>query len=137
MKRIIYSAVVLLALLSTACGSGNKEASELPQIKGGDMDAVCTEIQKLIGEYGIEKIVLGYPKNMNGTIGPRGELSEQLKALLEEKTGIPVILWDERLTTVSATAVMNTANIRGKKRKNRLDSLSAALILENYLHTLS
>ncbi len=112
-------------------------ASELPQIKGGDMEAVCLEIEKLVKAHGVEKIVLGYPKNMNGTIGPRGELSEQFKAVLEEKIGIPVILWDERLTTVSATAVMNTANVRGKKRKNRLDSLSAALILENYLHTLS
>ena len=111
-------------------------ASELPQLKGGDMEAVCGEIEKIVKEYGVEKIVLGYPKNMNGTIGPRGELSEQFKAVLEENLGLPVILWDERLTTVSAANVMNTTNVRGKKRKNRLDSLSAALILENYLHTL-
>ena len=56
--------------------------------------------------------------------------------ILEKNLGLPVILWDERLTTVSAANVMNTTNVRGKKRKNRLDSLSAALILENYLHTL-
>ena len=111
-------------------------ANELPQLKGGDMEAVCEEIGKIVKEYNVEKIVLGYPKNMNGTIGPRGELSEQFKEVLEKNLGIPVILWDERLTTVSATAVMNTSNVRGKKRKNRLDSLSAALILENYLHTL-
>ena len=73
---------------------------------------------------------------MNGTIGPRGELSEQFKGVLEKNLGLPVILWDERLTTVSAANVMNTTNVRGKKRKMRLDSLSAALILENYLHTL-
>ena len=111
-------------------------ASELPQLKGGDMEAVCGEIGKIVIQHNVEKIVLGYPKNMNGTIGPRGELSEQFKEILEKNLKIPVILWDERLTTVSAAAVMNTTNVRGKKRKNRLDSLSAALILENYLHTL-
>ena len=111
-------------------------ATELPQLKGGDMEEVCGEIGKIVKEYGVEKIVLGYPKNMNGTIGPRGELSEQFKEVLEKNLGLPVILWDERLTTVSAANVMNTTNVRGKKRKNRLDSLSAALILENYLHTL-
>ena len=111
-------------------------ATELPQLKGGDMEAVCSEIEKIVKEYGVEKIVLGYPKNMNGTIGPRGELSEQFKEILEKNIGLPVILWDERLTTVSAANVMNTTNVRGKKRKMRLDSLSAALILENYLHTL-
>lgn len=111
-------------------------ATELPQLQGGDMQRVCEDIMKIIAEYNVEKIVLGYPKNMNGTIGPRGELSQQFKAVLEENTGLSVVLWDERLTTVSATAVMNETNVRGKKRKNRLDSLSAALILENYLHTL-
>ena len=111
-------------------------ASELPQLKGGDMERVCEEIGKIVRENNVEKIVLGYPKNMNGTVGPRGELSEQFKEILENNLRLPVILWDERLTTVSAAAVMNTTNVRGKKRKNRLDSLSAALILENYLHTL-
>ena len=111
-------------------------ANELPQLKGGDMEAVCAEIGRIVRENNVEKIVLGYPKNMNGTIGPRGELSEQFKEILEKNLGLPVILWDERLTTVSAANVMNTTNIRGKKRKMRLDSLSAALILENYLHTL-
>ena len=111
-------------------------ATELPQIAGGNMDLVCAEIQKIIDEYRVERIVLGYPKNMNGSIGPRGELSEQFKELLEKKTGIAVVLWDERLTTVSATYLMNETNVRGKKRKSRLDSLSAALILENYLRTL-
>ena len=111
-------------------------ANELPQLKGGDMEVVCAEIGRIVRENNVEKIVLGYPKNMNGTIGPRGELSEQFKEILEKNLGLPVILWDERLTTVSAANVMNTTNIRGKKRKNRLDSLSAALILENYLHTL-
>ncbi len=111
-------------------------ARELPQLKGGDMEVLCTEIEKIVSENNVERIVLGFPKNMNGTIGPRGELSKEFGKMLEEKLNLPVILWDERLTTVSAHTIMNETNVRGKNRKARIDSLSAVLILENYLRTL-
>ena len=74
---------------------------------------------------------------MNGTVGPRGEMSRQLAEQLRERTGLEVVLWDERLTTVSAAQIMNQTNVRGQKRKQQIDSLSAVLILENYLRTLS
>lgn len=112
-------------------------ANPLPHLKGGNPERFVKELQPLLKEYGVEKIVLGFPKNMNGTIGPRGELTQELAARLEEETGLPVILWDERLTTVSATHIMNQTNVRGKKRKEQIDSLSAVLILETYLRTLS
>lgn len=112
-------------------------AKPLPYLKGGNPAKLVKELQSLIEEHGVEKIVLGFPKNMNGTIGPRGELTRELAALLEEKTGLTVVLWDERLTTVSATQIMNQTNVRGKKRKEQIDSLSAVLILETYLRTLS
>ena len=73
---------------------------------------------------------------MNGTIGPRGEISEKFKEILEKKTGLSVVLWDERLTTVSATNIMNTSGFKSSKRKDRRDSLSAAIILESYLKSL-
>ncbi|MDY6315118.1 MAG: Holliday junction resolvase RuvX [Clostridia bacterium] len=111
-------------------------ASELPQIKGGDLGRAGNEIAAICKERGVEKIVLGYPKNMNGTIGPRGEISEKFKEILEKKTGLSVELWDERLTTVSATNIMNTSGFKSSKRKDRRDSLSAAIILESYLKSL-
>ncbi len=111
-------------------------AAELPQIKGGDLGRAGNEIAAICKERGIEKIVLGYPKNMNGTIGPRGEISEKFKEILEKKTGLSVELWDERLTTVSATNIMNTSGFKSSKRKDRRDSLSAAIILESYLKSL-
>ena len=111
-------------------------AAELPQIKGGDLGRAGNEITAICKERGIEKIVLGYPKNMNGTIGPRGEISEKFKEILEKKTGLSVELWDERLTTVSATNIMNTSGFKSSKRKDRRDSLSAAIILESYLKSL-
>lgn len=111
-------------------------AAELPQIKGGDLGRAGNEIAAICKERGVEKIVLGYPKNMNGTIGPRGEISEKFKEILEKKTGLSVELWDERLTTVSATNIMNTSGFKSSKRKDRRDSLSAAIILESYLKSL-
>lgn len=111
-------------------------AAELPQIKGGDLGRAGNEIAAICKERGIEKIVLGYPKNMNGTIGPRGEISEKFKEILEKKTGLSVELWDERLTTISATNIMNTSGFKSSKRKDRRDSLSAAIILESYLKSL-
>lgn len=111
-------------------------AAELPQIKGGDLGRAGNEIAAICKEIGVEKIVLGYPKNMNGTIGPRGGISEKFKEILEKKTGLSVELWDERLTTVSATNIMNTSGFKSSKRKDRRDSLSAAIILESYLKSL-
>ena len=108
-------------------------ASELPQSKGGDLGGAGKEIAGSGKERGVEKIVLGYPKNMNGTVGPRGEISEQFRDILEKKTGLSVVLWDERLSTVSAINIMNSSNFKSSKRKERRDSLSAAIILESYL----
>ncbi|MBQ2932078.1 MAG: Holliday junction resolvase RuvX [Clostridia bacterium] len=80
-----------------------------------------------------EKIVLGYPKNMNGTVGERGKKTKAFAKLLGELTGLEVILWDERLTTVSAHNLMNATNTRGKKRKDSVDKIAAAFILQAYL----
>ena len=108
-------------------------ATELPQLKGGDMEAVCLEIERIVKEYGVEKIVLGYPKNMNGTIGERGKKTKVFAEKVSELTGLEVVLWDERLTTVSAHNLMNETNTRGKKRKDSVDKIAAAFILQAYL----
>lgn len=94
-------------------------------------------IEELIAEYGVEKIVLGYPKNMNNTIGARAQLSEEFAAALRRRTGLEVILWDERLTTVAAHRVLDEAEMSYKKKAQVVDKLAAVLILQNYLDYLA
>jgi putative holliday junction resolvase len=94
-------------------------------------------LEELIKQYEVDKIVLGYPKNMNGTIGPRGELSQQFAAILKEKFGLPVILWDERLSTMAAERMLVSADVSRKKRKQVVDKMAAAIILQNYLDSQS
>lgn len=93
-------------------------------------------IEELIRQYEIERIVLGYPKNMNNTIGERGKKSEELKEAIERRTGIPVILWDERLTTVAAERVLMESGVRREHRKEYVDQIAASMILQGYLDSL-
>ena len=90
-------------------------------------------IEELILEYGVEEIVLGLPRHMNGTEGVRAELTEEFKDKLERRTGLPVILWDERLTTVAADRTMMEAGIRREHRKDYVDMIAASFILQGYL----
>ncbi len=92
-----------------------------------------SRIEALIVEYQVEKIVLGYPKNMNDTLGERVEKTLSFKEMLERRTGLAVELWDERLTTVEADAVMMEAGIRREDRKKYVDKIAAAFILQGYL----
>jgi putative Holliday junction resolvase len=93
-------------------------------------------IEELIDEYQIERIVLGYPKNMNNTLGERALKTEELKASLERRTGLPVVLWDERLTTVAAERVLMESGVRREHRKESVDQIAAAMILQGYLDSL-
>ena len=90
-------------------------------------------IEELILEYGVEQLVLGFPKNMDNSIGERGEKTLAFKERLERRTGLPVVLWDERLTTVAADQAMTEAGIRFEKRKEYVDRVAAAIILQGYL----
>ena len=94
-------------------------------------------IEELIGEYEVGEIVLGLPKNMNDTLGVRAELSLEFKEKLERRTGLPVTMWDERLTTVAADRTMMEAGIRREHRKDYVDQIAASLILQGYLDSLS
>ena len=91
------------------------------------------QIEELIQEYEVTEIVLGNPKNMNDTLGERSKLSEEFKEKLERRTGLPVVLWDERLTTVAADKAMMEAGIRRKHRKEHVDRIAATFILQGYL----
>ena len=94
-------------------------------------------IEELAKEYEVKKIVLGRPKHMNGTEGVRVELTEEFKANLERRTGLPVVFWDERLTTVAADKTMMEAGIRREHRKEYVDMIAATLILQGYLDYLA
>ena len=95
--------------------------------------ATLRRIEELVREYEVETIVLGYPKNMNNTIGERAEKSAALKERLEARIGLPVVLWDERLTTVAAEQTMMEAGARRENRKKYVDMIAAVLILQGYL----
>jgi putative Holliday junction resolvase len=90
-------------------------------------------IESIIEEYHVEKIVLGYPKNMNNSVGERAEATEAFKEDLERRTGLEVVLWDERLSTVEAERILIDTGVRRENRKQYIDKMAAAVILQNYL----
>ena len=90
-------------------------------------------IEELIKEYQVEEIVLGFPKNMNNTIGERAEKSLQLKETLERRCKLPVIMWDERLTTVEANRTLMESKVRRENRRKYVDMIAAVFILQGYL----
>ena len=94
-------------------------------------------IEELVSEYHVEKIVLGYPKNMNNTVGERAVKSLEFKEKLEKRTGLPVVMWDERLTTVSANRVLMETGVRRENRKEHVDEIAAVFILQGYLDYLA
>ncbi len=103
----------------------------------GKLRQTLARIEELIAEYQVEKIVLGYPKNMNNSEGERCERTLEFKAMLERRTGLEVVLWDERLTTVAADKAMMEASIRREDRKNYVDKIAAVFILQGYLDSCS
>ncbi len=98
-----------------------------------DEEKAADEVVSEAKKRGAKLIVVGYPKNMDGTLGARAEKCEGFSKLIAEKSGIETTLWDERLTTVAAHNALSTVNVRGKKRKNIVDAVSAVMILESYM----
>ena len=94
-------------------------------------------IEELIEEYQADTIVVGYPKNMNNTIGERAEKSLEFRDMLEKRTGLPVVMWDERLTSVAAERTLMESGVRRENRKQYLDELAAVFILQGYLDSLA
>lgn len=97
---------------------------------------VLKRMEEIINEYAVEKIVVGFPLNMNGTVGDRGVKTEKFINLISEKFNIPVIKWDERLTTVAALRLMNESNIKNKNKKKLVDTISSTYILQGYLDSI-
>ena len=98
-----------------------------------EYDRLLDEVKSLVDELKIDTVVLGFPKNMNNTIGPKGELSLEFKEKLEKIINIPVVLQDERLSTKSALDTLIKGNVSRKDRKKVVDSVAATIILQTYL----
>ena len=98
-----------------------------------DYDGLLHEVKKIVDELEIDGIVLGFPKNMNGSIGPKGELSMLFKEKLEDNLSIPIFLQDERLSTKSATDMLISGGVSRKKRKKVIDAVAATIILQTFL----
>ena len=102
-------------------------------IHSRNRETVLAQLAALCKERGADRLVMGFPRNMDGTEGPRAALYREFAASLEEATGMPVRLWDERRTTVEAHQILSSQNYHGKKRKNTVAAVAASLILEGYL----
>lgn len=108
-------------------------AGGIGYIKSGHMPKVAEEILRAVEEHDVGLIVIGNPINMNGTYGPRAEKIQSFVELLQTMTDIPIIKFDERLSTAAAHRILNETNIKSGKRKTVIDTLSAQIILQNYL----
>lgn len=100
-------------------------------------DVALKYVVETAKKHGVDKIVLGYPKNMNGSIGERGQISEKFKEQLQTHLNVDVILWDERMTTMMAEQILIDANVSRQKRKKIIDKMAAVVILQSYLDAFS
>ena len=133
MKRIMAidygdarTGIAISDLLCSLVGSTTVIHSRVPEKTIG-------EICRLAREQEVGQLVMGFPRNMDGTEGPRAELYRDFARQLEEASGLPVHLWDERRTTIEAHQILSDHNYHGEKRKNTVDAVAASLILEGYL----
>ncbi len=108
-------------------------ASPVGTLTQPDLEALCEEVAVVAARESAKEIVVGHPRNMDGSRGESAQRAEGFAEALATRTGLPVKLWDERLTTVSAIGFLNETNVRGKKRKQLVDTVSATIILQEYL----
>ena len=119
------------ALKITAQGIETNERKEENKLR-----RTCARIEELIKEYDVEKIVLGFPKHMNNDIGERAEKALEFGEMLKRRTGLEVVMWDERLTTVAAERTLIESKVRRENRKQYIDKIAAVFILQGYLDSL-
>ena len=137
MKRIMgidygdaRTGVALSDLLCTLVGSTTVVPSR-------NREKALADIVRIAKENEVGTIVVGLPRNMDGTEGPRAELCREFAGILEEATGLQIVMWDERRTTVEAHNILSQHNYHGQKRKNTVDAVAASLILEGYLNSIN
>lgn len=113
-----------------------QEVETITRKQANKLRRTYSRIEELAKEYGVERIVLGYPKNMNNTEGERAEDTKLFQEALERRTKLPVILWDERLTTVESERILTQCGVRKANQKKVIDQVAAAIILQSYLDSL-
>ncbi len=131
-----YGSKTVGVAISDALGITAQGIETIERKEENKLRQTLARIEALVKEYEVEKIVLGFPKNMNNTIGERAEKSLELKEKLERRIGVPVIMWDERLTTVEAERTLIESKVRRENRKKYVDKIAAVFILQGYLDSL-
>lgn len=139
MKRIIgldYGSKTVGVAVSDPLGLTAQGVETIHRKVENKLRQTLARIEELIEQYEVDKIVLGFPKHMNNDIGERAEKSLELKEMLERRTGLEVIMWDERLTTASAERTLIESNVRREDRKKYVDKIAAIFILQGYLDSM-
>ena len=128
-----YGSVTVGVAVSDPLGITAQALETIERPSENKLRRTLARIEALVQEYQVEKIVLGFPKNMNNTVGARAEKALEFKAQLERRTGLPVVMWDERLTTVAADRTLMESGVRRENRKKVIDQIAAVFILQGYL----
>ena len=131
-----YGTKTVGVAISDALGLTAQGIETIERKEDTKLRRTCARIEELIREYEVEKIVLGFPKHMNNDVGERAEKSLEFKAMLERRTGLEVVRWDERLTTVAAERTLIESKVRREDRKKYIDKIAAVFILQGYLDSL-
>lgn len=128
-----YGTKTVGVAISDGLGITAQPVETITRKSANKLRQTLARIEELIEEYQAELIVLGYPKNMNNTVGERGEACEAFKEDLERRTGLEVVLWDERLTTMESERILQASGVRRENRKAVIDQMAAVLILQSYM----
>ncbi len=131
-----YGTKTVGVAISDALGLTAQGTETITRKEENKLRRTLARIEELCREYEVEKIVLGFPKHMNNDIGERAEKSLEFKEMLERRTGLEVIMWDERLTTVEAERTLIESNVRRENRKQYIDKIAAVFILQGYLDSV-
>lgn len=128
-----YGSVTVGVAISDSLGITAQGIEVIRRKQENKLRQTLARIEELVKEYEVERIVLGYPKMLNNTVGERGVKSEEFAEKLRTRIGLPVVLWDERLSTVAAHRVLDEAGMHYEKKAKVVDKLAAVIILQNYL----
>lgn len=128
-----YGTKTVGVAVSDALGITAQGVETITRKEENKLRQTLARVEELIDEYGVEEIVVGLPKNMNNTLGERAEACQEFADKLERRTGLPVVMWDERLSTVSAENVLIESGVRRENRKAVIDKIAAVFILQGYL----
>lgn len=131
-----YGSKTVGVAISDALGFTAQGVETIEIAQAGKLRKTFARLEQIIDQYEVDTIVLGYPKNMNNTEGERCAATVEFKEKLEKRTGLPVILWDERQTTISAERVLMESGVRREHRKEYVDKIAAVFILQGYLESI-